>query len=194
MSKTRLLGINCYLLSLAALASDMPSDLPSNLVADSTLLPGIYEVKVAHLNETHCDKNGRLVDYASRFIRLKNTDNGLNIAICNGHSLSDLQCMGGYRSTTLKPAGNKWIGYQHTARLSDKSNLNPTCRLHALRRSILPMKGNFIRYERTDWSETLRDFIAECNEGMAAEYQVSQSLKCNSHISIIGLKVMDLSE
>ena len=102
--------------------------------------------------------------------------------------------MSGYRSTTLKPTEDKWTGYQHTAKLSDASDNNPTCQLHALRRSILPMKGNFIRYERTDWSETLKDFIAECNEMMAAEYQVSQSLKCNSHISIIGLKVMDLME
>jgi len=164
------------------------------MAAENTELQGIYEVKIAHLNETHCDRDGRTVDYASRFIRVKNADSGLNIAICNGHSLTDLQCMSGYRSTTLLPTEGKWTGYQHTARLSNASNSNTKCQLHALRRSILPMKGNFIRYERTDWSETLQDFIAECNEEMAAEYQVSQSLKCDSHISIIGFKVMDLVE
>ena len=71
MGKTWFLGLSCYLLSLVSMASD------------SMELQGIYEVKVAHLNETHCDRDGRLVDYASRFIRVKNVDQGLNIAICN---------------------------------------------------------------------------------------------------------------
>jgi len=164
------------------------------MASENMSLPGIYEVQEAYLNETHCDRDGRLADYASRYFRVTKAGEELNIAVCNGHSLTDLQCMGGYRSTALNPNNTGWTGFQHTAKKMGMASNNPKCRLHALRRSILPMKGNFIRYERTDWSETLRDFIAECNEKMAAEYQVSQSLKCNSHISIIGKKVIDFTE
>ena len=182
MSKTWFLGLSCYLISLASIASE------------NINLQGIYEVQEAYLNETHCDRDGRLVDYASRYFQVTKVEEELNIAICNGHSLSDLQCMGGYRSTALNSNNIGWTGFQYTAKKMGMAENKPRCRLHALRRSIFPMKGDFIRYERTDWSETLRDFIAECNENMSAEYQVSQSLKCNSHISIIGKKVRNFTE
>lgn len=182
MCKSWVLGLSGYLISLSLMASE------------NLHLQGIYEVKDAYLNETHCDRDGRPVNYASRYFRVSKTEEGLNVAICNGYSLTDLQCMDGYRSTALYPTDANWVGFQYTAKTMNVASNNPACRLHALRRSVRPIKGNFIRYERTDWSETLRDFIAECNETMAAEYQTSQSLKCNSHISIIGKKVMNFTK
>lgn len=181
MSKTWFLSVCICLLSLSSFA------------AEDAELQGIYEVSNAYLNETHCDRDGRPIEYASRFFRVNKTDKGLNIAICNGDSLTDLQCIGGYRSTNLEPSNTAWSGLQYSTRSSGTIENNPSCQLHALRRAIIPMKGDYIRYERTDWSENLRDFIAECTREMAAEYQSAQSLKCDTHISIIAKKVMDLS-
>jgi len=166
----------------------------SAIAIEHTDLEGIYEVSQAFLNESHCDEDGRVVEYASRYFRVNKTEQGLNIAICNGQSLMELQCMGGYRSTNLESTGQRWSGYQYGSKRVGSLDHNPGCQLHAFRRTIIPMNGGLIRYERSDWSENMKDFIAECNEDMAAEYQQAQSLKCNSHISIIGKKILDFME
>ena len=154
-------------------------------------ISGIYEVTRATLNEKSCDDIGKTIQYASKYLSVtQSKSNSYNIAICNGESLDELDCVGGYQSTNLEEAvSDGWQGYNYTARKAKANNNSLICCLYASRRKIIPMGSGFLRYERSDWAETLTDFIAECDRPMAKVYSDAQSLKCTTHIVLFGKHV-----
>jgi len=161
--------------------------------AEQQDLGGVYEVTRATLNEKSCDDIGKTIQYASKYLSVtQRKSNSYNIAICNGESLDELDCVGGYQSTNLEEAvSDGWQGYNYTARKAKAADKSPICRLYASRRKIIPMGSGFLRYERSDWTETLKDFIAECDRPMAKIYSDAQSLKCTTHIVLFGTRVAD---
>lgn len=161
-----------------------------NTNAEPDFISGVYSVENATLNETHCDRDGRPIEYASKFFKVTRVGEKYNLAICNGDNVDDLQCMGGFRSTDMEQGSDTLEGYQYSAQLKKMENQNYQCQLHALRRAIKIDKTGTVRYERTDWLENLSDFIAECNEQMAHEYSDARSLKCHTHISITGRRIL----
>lgn len=171
-----------FLLSIVGVSNAAPKVLD---------ISGIYEVERATLNVSSCEQEGNTTDYASKYFRVSgNPDNGYSVAICNGESLDEIECVGGYRATHLSNEAKHGLqGYNYDAHLGHAIDGTPQCRLHALRRKIVPVAGDYVRYERTDWAETLSDFIAECDKPMAETYSNVDSLKCSNHIVIFGRKV-----
>ena len=158
---------------------------------DAPILEGIYAISRATLNEKNCEKEGDTTEYASSYLSVSGLpSSGYNVAVCNGESLEELDCVGGYQSTDLnEPHANGWQGFRYNARPGIASDNTPLCRLYSARRKIVLMGSGFIRYERTDWTETLSDFIAECNRDMAKLYSDAQSLKCSTHIVLFATRV-----
>ena len=154
-------------------------------------LAGIYQVTRASLNEGQCDKEGVPTQYASRFLQISTLgEDGYRAAVCNGDSLDELECASDYNSTRMtEPLKSGWQGYSYTARPGVADDNTPLCRLYAARRKVIELGSGLIRYERTDWSETLSDFTAECDRDMARLYSESQSLKCATHIVIFAQKI-----
>lgn len=158
---------------------------------DDDSFAGIYRVTRASLNEDQCEKEGGPTEYASRFLRVDALgEDGYRASVCNGDALDELECSSGYHSTKMTEAlKNGWQGYSYLARPGVAIDNTPRCALYAARRKVVEMGSGQIRYERTDWSETLADFSAECDRDMARLYSESQSLKCASHIVIFAEKI-----
>lgn len=161
-------------------------------VKDIDDLSGIYEVTHATLNEKDCEKTGDPIEYASKFLRItSNKSAGYSVSICNGEDLDELDCVGGYQSTRLQEQlKSGWQGYRYSARKVKSADNTYSCQLFSSRRRIVVMGKNYIRYERTDWMETLSDFTVECEQPMAELYDQSQSLKCSTHIVTYGRRIV----
>jgi hypothetical protein len=156
-------------------------------------LSGIYEVTKASLNEKECEESGEPIYYASKFLRVtSNKSSGYNVSVCNGEELDEVDCVGGYQSTQLtEPFQSGWQGYRYSSRKVRSTNNTFQCQLFSSRRRVVSMGKDYVRYERTDWMETLSDFVSECERSMAKIYDQSQSLQCNTHIVIYAKKVKD---
>ena len=160
----------------------------SSLYKDIT---GIYEVSQATLNESDCEHAGTSISYASKYIQITGANTiGFNISICNGDSLEEIDCTNGYSSSTLNiKVKDGWQGYKYGARAGRTKNGSHQCLLSAYRRKISTDASSYVSYERTDWSVSLSDYIAECGHEMAKTYSRVQSLKCSTHIVIKGIRV-----
>lgn len=164
------------------------------LIKDVSDLSGIYEVTGATLNEKDCETTGNPIEYASKYLRVTaDKSSGYTVSICNGDELDELDCAGGYQSTHLKEQlKSGWQGYRYSSRKVKSIDETDSCQLFSSRRRIIVMGKNYIRYERTDWMETLSDFKAECEQSMAELYDQSQSLKCSTHIVTYGRRILQL--
>ena len=160
--------------------------------ASATSLPdlaGLYQVNQAYLNLTHCDTAGKPTDYASQFLRIsatsKNENISYSVSTCNGDTIDELDCEGRSNRSRLDQISRHGIeGLRFSAREKTADDGSASCQLTALRRRILPGKGGFIRYERTDWGTTLADYQFECTRDTARLFYEAQSLNCSTHISI----------
>jgi len=159
--------------------------------SENDINPGIYEVSSAKLNLKHCNIAGKPINYASKFIKIKKLavgNNKIQVSTCDGETLDEISCSGRYNSSTLELNQNSYFeGFRFGARRSFAKNGTPQCLLTALRRKVIPTKGDVIQYERADWGSTLADYTYECTREMAREFFEAQSLKCSSNITINAL-------
>jgi len=146
-------------------------------------ISGVYRVLQASLSVNDCDKAGMQVEYASKFIRFIQQEEGYRSEVCDGEDMDDLDCNVSHSVIRMtEPTKTGWQGFRYSARLGVAADGTPTCLLASARRRINMQGNGVLHYERSDWSELVSDFQWECERGMAKEYAEAQSLKCNTHI------------
>jgi len=148
----------------------------------------LYEVKQAFLNVKHCDVRGEPVEYASKYLRLSQSntsDSSYEIVICDGESIEELSCSGRFSRSILNEVyDGSLVGQNFSARTSQGKDGMPQCMLTALQRKVIPMKGGIVRYSRADWGTLLADYNYECTVDTAKLFFEAQSLQCSTYIVI----------
>jgi len=169
-----------FLASCSIVAASTDDELVNN---DDDEVTGVYRVLNASLSVNDCEKSGRSVDYASKFIRFSAVDEGYRSEVCDGDDLDELDCNVSHSVIGMQEQTKTgWQGFRYSARLGVAADGTPTCLLASARRRINLEGHGVLHYERSDWSELVSDFQWECERGMAKVYADAQSLKCNTHI------------
>lgn len=157
---------------------------------------GFYQVQHAYLNTLNCSTPGKPTDYASQFLRISLSDDETpiyKVSTCDGDDLDDLNCDGYRNTTTLNVSTNSGVeGYYFSARKGAAKDGTPQCYMTALRRRVIPEKGSYIRYERTDWGIVVDDYNYECTRKTAQLFFNAQSLQCSTHIVVDAVKVKNM--